>query len=552
MKGAEHMCIILFLSLLCTGVYYEYQACFLSIGMLYMLWRVIRQNGVLILKKNYPAIFYAGLVLAYLISPLWAADSHMAFWGSMKFLPIGLGALLMMQSPMELRIDILKKLPAMGTLLVLFSGLGGVVPVLREYLWTGNRLAGTFQYPNTFALFLMICLLCLLHQNRLCGYRIAQIMVLLAGILLTESRTVFLMLPVALLVSVVMNHEKNSRILFFWIIGMLGAVSVYFVLVKGGSAHTRLLEISFSESSLLGRILYCKDALKVILRNPLGVGYLGYYFTQGSFQTGVYAVTHVHNEFLQIFLDIGWLPGIGFIGIWIYGFIKAECGLHRLLLFFMGLHALVDFDLQYIAVHMIFLILLPWECGRARMVSLGGKKRVPFIAAGISLLLCYFAVGNAAYYFQQLSLADKFYPQNTFLQIEQLKTAQDAAEMEMRAEQILSHNSFVALAWDAKARVAFSRGDVRQMMEYKQRAIALSRYTLEEYLDYLDMLFSATEWYSQAGDMESAEYCTREAIGVQKQLNVVKANTDTLGWRIQDMPKLDLPERYQLYLEKIQ
>lgn len=546
------MCIILFLSLLCTGAYYEYQACLLSISLLYMLWHTIRQNGAFIWKKSYPAIFFAGFVLLYLISPLWAVDSNMAVWGSMKIVPVGIFSLLMLQSPERMRTAILEKLPAIGTLITLISSLGGMIPVLQEYFWTGNRLAGTLQYPNTFALFLLICLLYLLHQKELRSGNIAQAMVLAAGILLTGSRTVFLMLPMLLLVSAVMVEEKRRRALCFGITAAIGAAVICFLAVKGDNAYTRLLEISISESSLLGRVLYWKDALSVIVEHPLGLGYLGYYFTQGSFQTGVYAVNHVHNEFLQIFLDIGWLAGSGFIGMWIYGMRKAVCGLHRLLLLTMGLHALVDFDLQYIAVYMIFLALLPWECGQSRIIPVKRIERVTIISVGFSLFLCYFAVVAAAGHFQWQSVANRFYPQNTFLQIEELKAAQDADEMEKKAEQILLHNSSVALAWDAKARTSFSRGDVRKMIECKQRAIALSRYTLEEYLDYLDMLFAAAEWYSQAGDQESAQYCLREAVRVPKQLDIVKEETDTLGWRIQDKPALDLPASYQSYLKEIQ
>ncbi|MGC2874017.1 O-antigen ligase family protein [Ihubacter sp. mB4P-1] len=476
----------------------------------------------------------------------------MAVWGSMKIVPVGIFSLLMLQSPERMRTAILEKLPAIGTLITLISSLGGMIPVLQEYFWTGNRLAGTLQYPNTFALFLLICLLYLLHQKELRSGNIAQAMVLAAGILLTGSRTVFLMLPMLLLVSAVMVEEKRRRALCVGITAAIGAAVICFLAVKGDNAYPRLLEISSSESSLLGRVLYWKDTLSVIVEHPLGLGYLGYYFTQGSFQTGVYAVNHVHNEFLQIFLDIGWLAGSGFIGMWIYGMRKAVCGLHRLLLLTMGLHALVDFDLQYIAVYMIFLALLPWECGQSRIIPVKRIERVTIISVGLSLFLCYFAVGAAAWHFQWQSIANRFYPQNTFLQIEELKAAQDADEMEKKAEQILSHNSSVALAWDAKARTSFSRGDVRKMIECKQRAIALSRYTLGEYLDYLDMLFAAAEWYSQAGDQESAQYCLREAVRVPKQLDIVKEETDTLGWRIQDKPALDLPASYQSYLKEIQ
>lgn len=545
------MRIILFLSLLCTGTYYEYQSCILSMALLYMLWHTTQKNSALIWRKNYLAFFFPVLSALYLLSAIWAVDSHMALLGGLKFLPVGLCAVLFMQTP-KLREKLLRELPTAGTLLTVFSLAGGAVPVLREYLWTGDRLAGTFQYPNTFALFLLICLLYLIHQKDLRGVQIVQTIILLAGILLTGSRTVFLMLPIGLFASGVMLREKRRRALCFGITGFITAAALCLLITKADSLDTRLLEISLSESSLLGRLLYWKDVLPVIARHPLGLGYLGYYFTQGSFQTGVYAVTHAHNEFFQVFLDVGWLAGAGFLAAWLYALWRADCGWRRLLLMTMGVHAAVDFDLQYMAVYMTFVALLPWERGSQRTVPLRGTKAFSAITICLSLALCYFGVGNAAYYFQHQSFASRFYPQNTFLQLEELKAADGVSEMEKCADQILMHNDSVALAWDAKARAAFAQGDVQQMMICKQKAIDLSRYTLEEYEDYLDMLSAAAEWYVQAGDQASAAYCLQEALQIPQQLNTVKEETDALGWRIQDKPNMDLPESYQSYLDEIQ
>ena len=166
--------------------------------------------------------------------------------------------------------------------------------------------------------------------------------------------------------------------------------------------------------------------------------------------------------------------------------------------------------------------------------------------------LCYSGIGNAAYYFHCQSFAERFYPQNTFLQIEALKDTENADEIAKTAEDILKHNEAVALAWDARARVAFGRGDIQQMMVCKRKAIALSKYALEEYEDYLDMLFAAAQWYVQADDRESAAYCLQEALGIPEQLNNVKEGTDAIGWKIQDKPELELPQQYQAALDEIQ
>lgn len=141
------------------------------------------------------------------------------------------------------------------------------------------------------------------------------------------------------------------------------AEQVAFVLFGGADGSGRFLTYSLSPGTFYGRLLYYRDALPVILKHPLGLGYLGYFETQGSFQTGVYTVMHVHNDLLQIFLDAGWLPGIlcivSFVRM-LTGGAKKKGAEHRLplrmIVTVIVLHSLLDFDLQFVSV--VFVLLL--------------------------------------------------------------------------------------------------------------------------------------------------------------------------------------------------
>lgn len=534
--------IIFLLSLLCSGVYYEYQSCVLSIALLLLLWREVKRNKEFIWKKNYLAFFFPALPLLYLLSAIWAVDSQMAMLGFLKYLPIGIFSVLLMQAP-QIRQQIFGAIPLAGVGLVLLSVAGSLVPGLSEYLVVNGRLAGPFQYPNTFALFLLVALLYLLHQTAFDKKCAVQGIVLLAGILATGSRTVYLLLPLSLLASCFFTKKKAVRKISLGTLGVLIDGTAVILLATQGGPVARIMDISLSESTLLGRALYWKDALPVIVKNPLGLGYLGYYFTQRSFQTGVYAVTHAHNEFVQLFLDVGWLAGAGFAAAMIYSIKKTSVGWKRLLIIVMVLHALVDFDFQYMAVYMVLLSLLPWENGREW--SLQYSKLLPAAALCLAVVLIYSGLGNAAYYFGQPSFAQVFYPKNTLLQIERLKQAADLDEMESIANEITRQNDSVALAWDAKARNAFAQGDVLAIMEYKEKAISLSKYEVAEYTDYLDMLFMAIQIYQEAGDIDSAAYCAETAVNIPLRLEAVKEQTSSLGWKVQDKPELDLPEEYK-------
>lgn len=48
-----------------------------------------------------------------------------------------------------------------------------------------------------------------------------------------------------------------------------------------------------------------KDAFVMMIKQPFGIGYDGFFWKQGSVQTGVYNTKFVHNDFLQMGLEYG-------------------------------------------------------------------------------------------------------------------------------------------------------------------------------------------------------------------------------------------------------
>ena len=97
-------------------------------------------------------------------------------------------------------------------------------------------------------------------------------------------------------------------------------------------------------------------------------------------------------------------------------------------------------------------------------------------------------------------------------------------------------------------RLLFSKGDILGMEEYKLKAISLNKYSLEEYLDYFDMMRFAMELYLENGDLESASYCASRIISIPDMIDNVRQGTSPLGWKIKDQPELDLPAEYTDYI----
>ena len=135
--------------------------------------------------------------------------------------------------------------------------------------------------------------------------------VLMVLVFLTGSRTVFIFLGLTVIAFFFTLKNKKLKRNLLIIFGGMVLVSVAVVFITD-SVQTvgRFLTISLESSTFLGRILYYLDALPVILKHPFGLGYYGYYFSQGTFQTGVYSVAFVHNSALQFLLDVGWIPSL--------------------------------------------------------------------------------------------------------------------------------------------------------------------------------------------------------------------------------------------------
>ena len=130
-------------------------------------------------------------------------------------------------------------------------------------------------------------------------------------------------------------------------------------------------------------------------------------------------------------------------------------------------------------------------------------------------------------------------------QAKQFKISSTKEEMADYAEKILAKNPDSSLANRAKARTFYADGDFGNMIPCKEKAIAYAKYSLDEYLDYFDMLAVGISLYTQNGDQESADYCREKLLEIPDMLEKVKEGTSSLGWKIKDQPELELPKEYK-------
>lgn len=530
-----------------AGLYYEWLSCLAGLYLLGYLCLCYQRRGHLLIPRS-SALFAAAVLAAALgASALWGVDHGMAIVGSIKFLPLFLFAMSAAQVEPAERRKMIGTAPVSGAVMTALSFVLRYFPALTEYFVVGGRLAGFFQYPNTFGLYLLLGVGVLIFDEKRSAWRAAELSVLLIGIVLTGSRTTLLLLVAVFAASLFRIKGRKARIaLAALFLLVAAAAALYAALTNDLAAMGRVFASPFTSSTFLGRLLYWKDAVPVILKNPFGLGYLGYSFIQGSIQTGVYSVQNIHNEFLQVLLDAGWIPA-ALLAYALAQSLRRADNIARMVLLLTAAHSLFDFDLQFLAIGFIALAGMDLE-GTKKWHW--GKSAVHYtVCCVLGCAFVYFGAASGLYLGGAYEACASVFPGYTNAWIAALTQAEDAEEMDAVADRVLALNDSVSLAYSAKARAAYADGDFGSMIEYKQRAIMLSKYSLEEYLDYFDMLYIGVQLYRENGDTASADYCIDRLREIPEMLEDVSESSSGLAWMIDDRPELSLPAEYQAVLE---
>ena len=542
------------LLLLCPflfGCFFSWASAAVSVILLLLLLLLLRR-GLLCSTHSAPFLAAASIVLFHLGGIFWGTDRGMALIGAVQFLPLPLFVLLLEQYATEQRMGLLRRLPYAASAMAVLSFLLSRLPFFKDWLLVAGRQAGFFQYPNTYAIYLLFALVLVLFGPPLRFGRLPWLIFLTFGIILSGSRIVFFLLLAVFLVFLFKEKSGKARLNVLLIIvpALLGSV-LYALLTGSRESIGRFLTTSFTASEFVGRLLYARDAVPVILRHPLGLGYTGYRCLQGSFQTGVYSVQHVHNEFLQLLLDIGWVPAGLFLWALRPSLGSREGGFCRkMLLSVLLLHCLLDFDTQFVSVALLLFLALDAEPQAGKRSAAGIRHRFSLGLLAVSALLSvWLGAASFLFYLGNSPAALRLYPGYTAAMVDLLSTAPEA-DLGPLADRILRLNRSVVLAHDAKADVDFLAGNLSGMCSHKQEAIRLSRYSLAEYLDYFDLLRYARDLYLQSGDTDSADRCLSLISEIPAMLETADAQTSRLGRMIKDRPDLTLPPPYLSWLDQ--
>ncbi|MBQ9965301.1 MAG: O-antigen ligase family protein [Clostridia bacterium] len=540
---------IFLLSLLAVGGFNDFVSAIISVAFLVFLFIKLSREKSLRININLLSISVFVMVCFYALTVFWAIDSGMAFIGFLKYLPILLYLILLQQG--EKKQGLFDVLPFFAAVLVLLSSLGSLIPSIKGLFLVSGRLSGFFQYPNTFALFLLICELLVLKKKQYKIIDFVVLAILVSGLLYTGSRTVFIIFLATNFFMILINSSKKWRIWLFSLAALLLILVLAFALLgKDGNVLSRYLKIGLSESTFVGRLLYITDALPLLLKYPFGLGYLGYHFIQGSFQTGVYNVSYVHNDFLQIALDVGLVPMLLFLAAIVAYLFKKQVPLaDKIIVAAFVMHSMFDFNLQFASMFMLFVALLNTNDGKQIDLSKGISvlKVTSFILVLVNIYMC---ISLALSQFTAYEAANTLYPFNTRNKLLLLEQQEDVTVANEIADDILKYNTYYYAPYSVKAKYCYSKGDFVGVIENKNAVFLRNRFRYTEFKEYGVMLVNGILAYEQIGDTASADILKKELISLKNGMESNKEKISKLGSMINEQPITTLPAEILKYIDE--
>lgn len=539
--------ILMLISILVSGSFFEYISCAYTIVILVIsLFTLIKKKSI-VYSADYNLIAISLFCIMYLISSLYAIDTGYAVLGFFKFMPFILMYFLLCDKP-DTREYIIQLLPVTGAVITFLTSIMMLFSVFKPYVTVAGRLSGTFQYPNTFALFLLICILAGVWQKDRIKYLYIAVNVI--GIIETGCRSVFVITIITFIIIALCQKKYRLGIIIFTAVAAVGIVLL--VVFAGNTILAeRIKSISFTSSTLMGRLLYYKDALPVILRHPFGLGYYGYFFIQGEIQTGVYSVANVHNELLQIMLDIGIIPAIMFFAMLIKTIISKKSPLrNKIIISVIIMHSMLDYNFQFMAILFIMLLFLQYGEVKSQRVGI-----VTYAISGvISVGLIYGALIHGLSMFNyntgNYQTAYNIGHFNTMALIKQLEQVDDTQKGKDIAESIIERNKHVDIAYNAMARYSLSDNDIEKFILYELKCIELSPYNHDYYVEFADYLFEACNIYLNNSQLDSAKICYAQLQGIPDMFQKLSDKTSELAWKINDIPQFGMPVEYYTLIEQ--
>ncbi len=536
------------------GLFFEYTAFIAGAILVCILAGVIIQKKELRFFKSLNFILYSCIITSYFFTVFWAIDKAQAWEGFLKFLPSVIFFTILMQLEKEERKGLYKCISYNVIGMCVCCYILQFIPSIRPSLFSENgRLIGFFQYSNTFALYLLIGFIILLKQKNKNILEKIGLVVLLVGIILTGSRTVFVLLILFGFYSIIKKRKQKKEIFSIITIFLVTILLLGIILQIIGNFNliTRLFSISLKESTFIGRIIYNIDGIRLLIQHPLGLGYGGYEWIYHSIQTAQYNIRFVHNDILQQGIDTGIVPMLLLLFLIIHTIInKKSSQVNKEILTVLLFHLFFDFDLQFIIMHFILVIAIFEEDAIIKQNNLDSKIILIVILVVLFSTFSYFGIANMALQKNNINLAEELLSSNTNIKLNNLQNTMKLEKANNLADEIIKNNKYVVDAYKVKATNALYEENWEEMIYYQKQAILLHPYEVKEYEEYVLLISQALDKTVNKNQQEETQVLIHYLLEVEELLKKVVQKTNPLAYKNKDKPELELKQEIKEYLSK--
>lgn len=527
----------LLLGILLYGGFYNYCVYIMGVIILFSLVIKLGKDKKSRIIKN--EIFYGSIILciSVAINIFVAVDKGMTWLGFLRVLVIAIWIFFLIQFTKEEREEALNIVPWIGGAMVLVGivvlAINSIWSEVTALLWQADRFGGTFQYSNTCALFLLIALILLGKRECIDKKELILFDILLLGVFLTGSKGgILLLIPVFVWI---IKNNKSFRRNGICMLAILMVGGIVYATISGNFQNIgRLYTLFKNQSTLYGRLLYMIDALPLLIKNPLGIGYMGYSAMQSSIQTGVYTSMFVHNDWIQIGLDYGWLFLIVSVVVIIKQLIKGKQDRNnKVILLLICIYSFMEFHLQYLSVVMIIFLLFDFpEKDIIVNKKIVARENQIFALMGI-VLIGYFSIQSLFMYTGSYEKAHAMYSYDTQAKEALLKEEKEKDNAVAQAQELLALNPYSADSYNVLAYGALMDGNYEDAISYKLKVVEIKKYNMTEYADFMDML----EIIQKSDNSDYINILCQS--GQEKLENLHKeteANTSPIAYKLRDKP----------------
>ena len=428
-------------------------------------------------------------------------------------------------------------------------------PILNLRMFQNGRLGGSFQYANTFGLFVMICFILFIYKQNKRPYEYIGSIFIIIAIILTYSRSTILLGAVAFVFIsgyYLWHHYegiKSSLKEYFWI--CLCIVSgLVLSLILGEIFELNHMAERLTEGLSAGewqiRMIYYKDALSMLFRFPFGTGHLGYYYIQRAYQTGsMYHIKYVHNGLLQIGLDIGLLGMVLFLVFFGYNILRRKISwLLKLILVLFFIHSLIDFDLEFSYMSIIIILIVSGEGEKRIFQESRAFRKIYFGFHVLSIFIySYTALFTLLSYYGNNELAYTLYPLYTEAKLDALESGQlTNQESILVCHSIISINDYVVEPHIFLRDDYIEKGMLNEAVEESELILGLNPLKLEHVEVYSDILLANAKENLLVHDYKKVEESLNIIKNISNYLDSL-ANRVHTTYNVKHMPELIMTNR---------